>query len=40
MKKQRQERILAWIAERPIDTQEELLSLLRQEGFKATQAHR
>lgn len=38
MKKQRQERILAWIAERPIDTQEELLSLLRQEGFKATQA--
>lgn len=38
MKKQRQERILEWIGERPIDTQEELLALLKQDGYKVTQA--
>ncbi|MCI8360530.1 MAG: arginine repressor [Clostridiales bacterium] len=38
MKKQRQSRILEWIGQRPIDTQEELLALLRQDGYKVTQA--
>lgn len=38
MKKQRQERILELIAKRPIDTQEELLALLKQDGYKVTQA--
>lgn len=38
MKTSRHARILNIITEFPIETQDELLSLLRQEGFKATQA--
>ena len=29
---------MEWIVQRPIDTQEELLSLLRQDGYRVTQA--
>lgn len=38
MKSNRHARILSLITEFPIETQDELLSRLRQEGFKATQA--
>ncbi len=38
MKSQRHAKILELIQERPIETQEELLGLLRQEGFPVTQA--
>ena len=38
MKTGRHARILDIIAEHPIETQDELLTRLRQEGFKATQA--
>ena len=38
MKKGRQGRILELIAERPIETQEELSELLRKEGYSAAQA--
>lgn len=38
MKTGRHARILDIIAEHPIETQDELLTRLREEGFKATQA--
>ena len=38
MKTGRHARILDIIAEQPIETQDELLTRLREEGFKATQA--
>lgn len=38
MKTGRHERILSIITEYPIETQDELLTRLREEGFKATQA--
>lgn len=38
MKSGRHARILDIISERPIETQDELLTLLRAEGYKATQA--
>ena len=38
MKKRRHEKILQIISNNTVDTQEELLRLLRQEGFDVTQA--
>lgn len=38
MKERRQAKILELIGQYPIDTQEELLSLLREKGFEVTQA--
>ena len=38
MKKRRHEKILELIGSHSVDTQEELLRLLRQEGFEVTQA--
>ena len=38
MKNQRQAKIMEIISNRNVETQEQLLSLLRQEGFRATQA--
>lgn len=38
MKAGRHEQILKLIAEHPVETQDELLTLLRAEGYKATQA--
>ena len=38
MKNQRQETILRAIRENPIGTQEELVNLLKEQGFKATQS--
>lgn len=38
MKKRRHEKILELIAKHSIDTQEELIGLLRREGFEVTQA--
>ncbi len=38
MKSGRHARILEIIAERPVETQDELLTVLRAEGYKATQA--
>jgi transcriptional regulator of arginine metabolism len=38
LKNERHKRILALIEERPVDTQEEMLRLLRQDGFHVTQA--
>lgn len=38
MKSRRHARILEIIAQRPVETQDELLNILRAEGYKATQA--
>ena len=38
MKKQRQERILKILAERKVETQEEIAAILKDEGFEVTQA--
>lgn len=38
MKKQRQQKVLDLIKSRPIETQEELLYLLKQDGYDVTQA--